>query len=86
VGGPRTCATAAAIASPLGSGTQVKKTFSTVADKDLPEPLPVYSRSASRRTTLSDDGISFDRQDGCPGEAETEREHLSLFGRQPGRP
>ncbi len=65
----------------------MKKTFSTVADKDLPEPLPVYfpiQQAENHRFQTT--GISFDRQDGCPGEAEPSAEHLSLFGRQPGRP
>lgn len=58
-----------------------------VASKELPEPLPVYFLirwEENYRFQMT--GISFDRQDGCPGESYPSGKRPSLFGSEPGNP
>jgi hypothetical protein len=54
-----------------------------VHDKELPEPLRVYflvQQADPYRFEMS--GISFERQDGCPGEGQASSDRPSLFPRK----
>jgi hypothetical protein len=66
---------------------QIAVDLDWVAGKELPEPLPVYfliRRKENYRFQMT--GISFDREDGCPGESSPSEEKPTLFGSEPGHP
>lgn len=59
---------------------QIGVSFENLKGKELPEALPVYFLvQQSEQYKFRMTGISFDRQDGCPGETPLKDERPSLF-------